>query len=143
MEKERIEKDDFLGRLISSTPLESPSEDFVDRVMSGIPVEPLLVREKRPFYLFLKGTLPWILLSVAVIAVLFTSDIPFLSDFPGKAYFTESLGPYLLTMFSGITKLFTDSKTGIYSVMILFAGGGLLALDYFLNSKVFPRHRAA
>jgi hypothetical protein len=143
VEKERIEKDDLLGRLISRTSVESPSEDFVDRVMSGIPVEPLLIREKKPFYLFLKGTLPWILLSVAVIAVLFTSDIPFLSDIPGKTYFTQSLGPYLLSMFSGFTKLFTDSKVGIYSVMILFAGGGLLALDYFLNNRVFSRQRTA
>lgn len=143
MEKDNIKKDDFLGRLITGTPLESPSDDFISNVMSGIPMEPLLVKEKRPFFLMVKRTAPWLLLSIAVIAVLFTSDIPFLNLAQGKNYFTQSLVPYLAGMFGGLKSLFAGGKVATYTLMIIFAGGGLLALDYFLNNRVFARHRAA
>lgn len=142
MEKDSIHRDDFLGRLISEIPLESPSDNFTSNVMERIALEPLHVTEKKPFYLYLKSWLPWVLLSVAMIIFLFTSDIPFLEAFPGKRYFTDSLGPYILSLFSGFKPLFEGGKVASYTLMILMAGGGLLGLDYFLKRRMSPRHTA-
>ena len=124
-------KDDVLGRIIRDLPLESPPDDFVDKVMAGIPMETLPVTQKNPFYLFLRSVLPWILLAGAFTGFFMTSDIPM----PGREYLNNTLLPYLSGLFQSIGKGTWNSNTFSYVFMILLAGAALMALDWFLKRK--------
>ena len=54
MENDDFMKEDFLHGLIRQSPLDSPSTDFVDRVMANIQEAPEVVIVKKPFFLYLK-----------------------------------------------------------------------------------------
>jgi hypothetical protein len=135
MEKDNLLKDDFLGKLIQNSPLESPSDAFVDELLTKIKPAPEMVPAYKPFFLFIKNSWSLALISLAVIIFLLTSDLPFSNVIPGKEYFTNSLLPYFASLFSMIKSSFGAIKTISIPLMIVAAGGFLLLLDYWVFRK--------
>ncbi|MEI7662420.1 MAG: hypothetical protein WCK34_09490 [Bacteroidota bacterium] len=134
MEKENLSNDDFLRGLIQQSPLESPSDDFVDRVMAGILVAPETAPVRKPFYLYLKTIVPYALLALLVLLVFFTSDIPFLNWFPGKNYVTHNLVPYFETLFSGLKNAFS-SRYVSFGLLIITSTGLLFLVDQLFSRR--------
>lgn len=135
MENNDIHKDDFLGRLIQSSPLESPSDGFTDGVMARIQRAPVMVPVQKPFFLFLKSSWSYALVLFVVIIFLFTSDLPFSDVIPGKEYFTHSLLPYLSSLFTMIFSSFMGIKNISIPLMIVAAVGFLLLMDHWVFRK--------
>ena len=135
MENDKLIKDDILGKLIQSNPLESPSAAFTDEVMAKIQRAPAMVPAQKPFFLFLKNSWQYALISLAVIIFLLTSDLPFSNVIPGKEYFTNSLLPYFASLFSLVKSSFGGLKNISIPLMIIAAGGFLLLMDHWVFRK--------
>jgi len=134
METDDLTKDDFLGRLIQQSPLESPSDDFVDKVMAGIQQAPES-RPLRPELLsLLKKIFPVIFLLVMFVVVICTSDIPFLNWLPGKNYYFGTLLPYIGNSLSCLKDVFS-SKYFSLGMTILFSGAVLFLVDHFFTRR--------
>jgi hypothetical protein len=143
MERDDVVKDDFLKNLVSRVPLKSPSDDFTQKVMTGILAGPEPVKVKKPFYLFLKSWSPWILLGIFILVFLLSSDIPYLSFIPGKEYINDHILPYFSSLFAGMVRLYSDSKTVSITFALMVAGGLLYAVDWFVRRRSVARHHAA
>ena len=143
MEGENMLKDDFLKKLLGRVPLESPSDGFTRKVMAGIFAEPLPVKAKKPFYLYLKAWWPWILLGIFALAFIFSSDIPYLTFIPGKDYVNDHIIPYLSAFFGTMAGLFTTSKTLSISIAVMVAGGLLYAVDWFVRRRFVAHNHAS
>lgn len=135
MNKDDFLTDDFLGDLIRRTPLESPSDDFLEKVMGNIQMDARFSPVRQPFYLWVKLAWPYALAGFILIVFLFTSDLPFTNILPGKDLFTKSLLPYFESMFAGMKNLFVHSKYTTIGLTVLFSGGLLVILDQLLNRK--------
>lgn len=133
MDTDDIVTDDFLADLIRKIPLESPSDGFIDRVMSGI--EPLRspVQDKLPYFMWLKAAVPFIIPAAFIIIILFSSDIPYLNFINGKEYFSaifiKAFQPFLISM-----KGLLSSRFITYSLLIGVSAGFLFIID-----KLFSR----
>jgi hypothetical protein len=143
MERDDFVKDDFLKKILGRVPLESPSDDFTRNVMAGILTEPEPVPAKKPFYLFLKTWSLYILLGIFAVIFFLSSDIPYLTFIPGKEFFNDHIVPYFTSMFSGLARLFTGSKTLSITLSLMVAGGLLFAVDWFIRRRSEARHHAA
>ena len=86
MEKDEFLKDDFLRELIQRSPLDRPSDDFVDRVMADIQMSAEASVVKKPFYLYLKAAVPYAAITLFLFFVIATSDLPIFNWLPGKNY---------------------------------------------------------
>src|ERR1035438_4163393 len=84
MNKEDFLNDDFLRDLIRNTPLDAPSDDFMENVMGAVQLNPRLAPVKQPFYLWVKSAWPYALAGFILVVFLFTSDLPFTNFLPGK-----------------------------------------------------------
>ena len=124
--------DDFLRRLLQETPLESPGTDFVSRVMTGIAPVPAIVPAKKPLYLDIHTWWPYALAGAFVVLFLLTSDLPYSQFIPGKEYFSHTLMPHFLAIFSGLKNIFTGSKSVSIPLIIIFSGAFLFLLDRVL-----------
>ena len=127
MEKNDLIKEDFLGKLIQNSPLESPSDAFVDDIMSKIRQAPVTIPVRKPFFLFVKNTWIYALLTLAVLIFLLTSDLPFSNVIPGKEYFSS--------IFTLIKSSFGNTKAISIPLMIFMAGGLLLLLDHLFSRR--------
>jgi len=127
MEKNDLIKEDFLGKLIQNSPLESPSDAFVDDIMSKIRQAPVTIPVRKPFFLFVKNTWIYALLTLAVLIFLLTSDLPFSNVIPGKEYFSS--------LFTLIKSSFGNTKAISIPLMIFMAGGLLLLLDHLFSRR--------
>ncbi len=136
MEKEDLKYDEVLKKLIQCSPLDSPSDGFVERVMGKIQENTIPVAIKQPFYVHLKSIFPFVLLGAFCLIIFFTSDFPFLNQFPGKSTFSDSILPYITMILTSFQTIFS-TKYFSYAFMIVVAG-----LLLFLIEKVFS-HRAA
>ncbi len=134
MEKDDFLKDDFLRELINRSPLDSPSEDFVDRVMAGIQTNAEVEVVKKPFFHYLKVSAPYFILVFFIFVVIATSDLPLFNWFPGKAYFTNNLMPYLETLFMVFKKAFS-SKFVSWGLLISFSTGVLFLIDRLFSRR--------
>jgi hypothetical protein len=135
MENNELFKDDLLGKMIRSAPLESPSDAFTDAVMARIRQAPVVVPASKPFFLFVKNTWTYALVLFAVIIFLLTSDLPFSNTIPGKEYFSNSLLPYFTSLFSMIKSSLGSPKNISIPVMIVAAIGFLLLMEYWVFRK--------
>ena len=127
MEKNDLIKEDSLGKLIQNSPLESPSDAFVDNIMAKIQQAPVRVPVRKPFFLFVKNTWIYALLTLAVLIFLLTSDLPFSNVIPGKEYFSS--------LFTLIKSSFGNTKAISIPLMIFMAGGLLLLLDHLFSRR--------
>lgn len=140
MNKDDFLNDDFLRDLLRQTPLDSPSDDFLEKVMGNIQLDPRIAPAKQPFFLWVKSAWPYALAGVILIVFLLTSDLPFTNILPGKDLFTKSLLPYFESMFSGMKNLFVHSKYTSVGLTILFSSGLLVLLDQLLNRRTPVQH---
>lgn len=135
--KDEFTDDDFLRDLIRRSPLDSPSDGFVERVMEQIETSPEAAPAGKPFYFYLKAVVPYVVIAVIVAMIVATSDLPLFRWLPGKQYLTENLMPYIQSIF-GIFKAAFSSKAVSWALLISFAAGGL-----FLVDRLFTRRSAA
>jgi hypothetical protein len=134
MEKDEFLKDDFLRELIQRSPLDSPSDDFVDRVMANLQLSPDAVIVKKPFYLHLKAAVPYTVITLFVFLVIATSDLPIFNWFPGKEYLTHNLLPYLGTLLTLFKNAFA-SKFVSWGLLISFSAGILFFVDRLFSRR--------
>jgi len=135
MDTDDMLKNDYLADLISQVPLESPSEDFLARVMAGIEPLPAHVPEKRHYLVWLKWGLSYISLATVIILILYTSDIPYLNSiFRGdysSGIFSNIIRPFFFTL-----KNFLSLKYVSYALLIGISAGFLFLVDVFLSRKL-------
>lgn len=137
MDTDDFLKDDFLADLLSKVPLDSPSEGFVNKVMAGIEPLPQAAEEKRPYFVWLKSSAPYIFLGIALAFIIYSSDIPYLNFIYGKEYFAglfvKTFGPFWISL-----KTLLASKFITYTLLISVSAGFLFIID-----KLFSRRFAA
>jgi hypothetical protein len=136
MENDDFLKDEFLSKLIREIPEESPSDAFVSNVMREIVESAETEKVKRPFLWYLKASLPYVLISLAVLVFFFTSDLPLSDSLPGKDFFTISLLPYFNTFIDSFS-IITD-KLGNTTLPLLI---GVAALLFFVVDKLLLGRR--
>ena len=129
-----IEQDDFLRKLIQQSPLESPSDDFVDRVMDNITVAPELVPVRKSFLSYANTAIPYAILSLVLVTVFTTSDFPFLNWLPGREYFQNSILPYFGSLFTSLKIVFT-SKYVTFGILISISAGVLFLIDNWFTKR--------
>lgn len=135
MEKDDLIKDDLLGKLISKTPAEAPSDNFVSGLMAKIPGAPVTAPVQKPFFLFVKSSWQYILLAAAVVVVLLTSELPFLNFIPGKSHISDVMRNYFLSLVQSLNLSYGSMK----SLSIFFLAGCAVGL-LLLVDRLF-RHR--
>ncbi|MEI7492391.1 MAG: hypothetical protein WCK92_13400 [Bacteroidota bacterium] len=137
MDTDDLVNDDFLSDLLRKMPLESPSDEFINKVMAGIEPVPVAVKEKQPYFLWVKSSIPFIGLGIFVLLILFSSDIPYLNLNFGRDYFSmifiKAFRPFIVSM-----KTLLSSKIITYSLLIGVSAGFLFIID-----KLFSRRFAA
>jgi len=134
MKKDEFLNDDFLRDLIRRSPLDRPSDDFVDRVMANIQMTPEVLVEKKPFFFYLKTVVPYVLITLIVFFVFATSDLPLFKWIPGKDYLTNNLFPYFGTMFLVFKNAFA-SKFVSWGLLISFSVGVLFFIDRLFSRR--------
>jgi hypothetical protein len=141
MEKEDFLSDDLLKDLFRKQSWENPGEGFTEGVMEQILKAPEAVPAKKPFYLILRSSWPYVILFLVTVIFLMTSDLPYTDYIPGKEYFTKNLLPYFGSLFSGFRPLFSNIKTISIPLMIILACGLLVGFDHFFFRKPGVRHQ--
>lgn len=141
MEKEDFLSDDLLKDLFRNQSWESPGDGFTGNVMKQILQAPEVAPVKKPFYLILRSSWPYVLLFLFSVLFLMTSDLPFTDYIPGKEYFTKNLLPYLGSLLSGFKPLVSNIKTIMIPLMVILAGSLLVGFDHFLFRKPDVRHQ--
>lgn len=136
MERDDFLKDDFLKDLIGKQPIDSPSDDFTEKVMAGIRRGPEFSFARKPYYLYLKASWPYVLIALTVLIYMVSSDLPYSKFIPGKEYFESILFPYLKNLSIGFISLFSFIKSATLLLAILASGLLLFILDRFF----FHRH---
>jgi hypothetical protein len=131
--------DDFLRNLIGKSSLDSPSDGFVEKVMSRIVQQPEVVPVSRSFFLFLKSSIGYVLLAALLVGFFLTSDISIMSWIPGKQYFLTFL-PYFDSLFTGLKSFSGDGKVFSIPIMIIVASGLFFLVDRLLSQRMFARH---
>jgi hypothetical protein len=129
-----MERDDLLCELIRQCPLDSPSDDFVDRVMANIRVAPEITPVKKPFFIFVKATSPFAVLILVLVVVFSTSDLPIFNWLPGKEYFINIFVPYFGSIFTGLKDVFT-SKFVSFGLLISVSAGLLFLIDKWFSRR--------
>jgi hypothetical protein len=137
MDMDDMLKDDFLGDLIRKVPLESPSDEFINKVMAGIKPLPAPVIVERPYFLWIRSSFPYVALGAIIIFILFSSDIPYLNFISGKEYFSvlflKIFHPFWISM-----KTVVSSRFITYSLLTGVSAGFLFIID-----KLFSRRFAS
>ncbi len=134
MEKDEYLKDDFLRELIRRSPLDAPSDDFVDRVMAGIRPAPEISVVKKPFYLYLKAATPYVIVALVIFLIVATSDLSILNWLPGKDYLLKNLVPYLGTLITLFRGAFA-SKYVSWTLLISCSAGMLYLVDRLFSRR--------
>jgi hypothetical protein len=132
--KDDFTDDGFLRDLIRNSPLDSPSEGFVERVMAQIEPSPEVSPAKKPFYLYLKAVVPYVVIAIIVVMIVATSDLPIFNWFPGKKYVTTELLPYLGSLFAVFKTAFA-SKAVSWVLLISFSAGMLYLVDRLVTRR--------
>lgn len=135
MNKTEIEFDDErLGNLIRQTPLESPSDDFLEQVMMAVSAGPELAAEKWSLSVFLKAIWPYAALIALFIIIYMTSDIPGLQQTPGKSILSEMLLRSVESIIGAIKATFASTYVS-WGLLVGMAGGLLYVFDQWLSRK--------
>jgi len=135
MEKNDLLNDDFLRNFVQKGSLESPSDDFVEKIMVEIKQQPEPVYAKTPYYYYLKSVLGYIALAAFVIFFVLSSDIFFFNFIPGKQYFSDHFLPFLNSIILPLKALFNDTKALTLPLMIIVSAGLLFVFDHLLTRK--------
>jgi hypothetical protein len=139
MEKDDFIDDTFLRELIHTSPLESPSENFVDNVMALVEPVPVDESTSKPLVSSLKAALPYIGLAAMVILFIFSSDLPFDKYMPASDYISKYLTPFFASMTGGFKTLFA-SRFVTFAMGIALSAGFLVLIEYFLSRRRSMHH---
>ena len=134
MEKDEIFEDDYLRELIRRSPLDTPSEDFVDRVMANIQILPETQEVKQPFYFYVKSYVPYAIITLVLVLVISTSDFSLFNWMTGSGYMKNTLLPYIGTLTSILAKAFA-SRYVSWVILISFSAGILFLIDRFFSRR--------
>ena len=122
MKNDDLLNDDFLKGLIRQSPLDSPSDDFIDNVMAGLQELPEATVVKRPYFLYLKEAVPYAIFTLLLLFVFATSDLPFMNWLAGKNYFIHNMVPYWVTILTALKNTFTSKYISLGFLICLSAG---------------------
>lgn len=140
MDTDDILKDDFLRDLIAKSPSESPSDDFVEKVMAGIPPVTEAVPAQKPYYLYLRTAWPYAAIALFVIVILASSDLPYSKFIPGKDFFANNLFPSLKTISGSFISLFGFMRSATLPLIIIASGALLFVVDRVFLSRHSIQH---
>ena len=133
MEKKDFLEDDFLRGLIEKHQLETPSDDFVQKVMMQVSIQP--VAERKSIFSYIKSASGFLLLFAFILFFILTSDLPYLNFFSGKIIFSEYILPFFNSIIMPFKVLFNSLKSLTIPLMIVVSAGLFFFLDLFLSSK--------
>jgi hypothetical protein len=142
MEKDETLKDEFLHKLMQKSTLEGPSVDFTDKVMAALEAMPELTPARKPFYLYLKAAVPYVVLAVILFVIVYTSDFPFMQWIPGKEVFTNNFILFFSAIFDSM-KLILFSKYTSFGLMIGLSAGVWIMIDLLFKRKTVGRQNSA
>jgi hypothetical protein len=135
MEEKDLLQDDFLRKMIGKSTLESPSPDFVEKVMGRIhPLEEVAPATK-PLFSYIGSSLGIAALIALLTGFLLTSDISLFSWMPGKDYFTNTLLPYLDYLFTLVKSMLGSGKGVPIPVMVVAAAGIFFVVDMLFGKR--------
>lgn len=134
MEKEELNMPDPFGELIRQTPLDSPSEDFIDRVMAVVQSENAVVEEKTNLWDYIRAGLPYAALIVFCLFIFLTSDLPGLKNLPGQGLLTGQFMTCCISLVSSLKDIFTSGYI-TWGVLIGVAGGVIYFVDQAFSRK--------
>ncbi len=135
MEKEELITDDFLRELIRQSAPDSPSDGFVEQVMAGIAVQPEPEMVQKRWQDYLKQFFPFFLITLVLIFVLSTSDIPGFGWLSAKDLWTRQLLPSIGSWFGVLLKAFSY-KYIQWGMMIGISAGLLFTIDRVLSRRI-------
>jgi hypothetical protein len=139
MEKDELLKDDILSRLLKNTVTESPSDEFIEKVMTGVRSVPAIETTPRFFSMYLKTALPYIGLVAAVLFFVFTSDMPFDKYLSHTDYFSKYFLPYFTSMVGGFKVLFA-SRFVTFAMGVALSAGFLMLVEHFFSRRSSMHH---
>ena len=139
MESKSQFKDEFLREMIGKSTLETPSDDFVEKVMDRIQAQPVTIPASTSFYSFLKSAYGYFILTAILVGFFMTSDIPFMNWIPGKQYFLNTFLPYFNSLFAFFKSLTGDGKNIPIPLMILAATGLFFLFDRVIHYRKVVR----
>lgn len=134
MEKDDFLNDDFLRDLIRRSPLDSPSDDFVNRVMANIQVVPEVSAARNPIYENVKAVIPYAAITLFLFLVIATSDLPIFNWLPGKDYLVNNLLTYTGTFFAVLKSGFS-SRFVSWGLLISLSAGILFLIDLVFSRR--------
>ncbi len=133
-DKDEFLKDDYLRKLMQHIPLDNPSDDFVNRVMNSIQPAPEAAIVKKPFYFYLKAVVPYSLITILLVFVLGTSDLPLFNWLPGKDFLANNLPVYFGSLFTVLKTSFA-SRYVSWALLISFSAGMLFLIDRIFSRR--------
>jgi len=139
MEKDELLGDVFLRNLIQKSSVESPSDDFVERVMGTVQMAPEIVSVRKPFMALLKSVLPYFGLGLFFLFVCFTSDFPFMNWLPGKGFFTTTFLTYFSSIIIFFKGLFASKFVGM-GITVVFSACFLVLIEYLFRRRTSVEH---
>ncbi len=135
MKKRELFQGDLLTDLMRHSSLETPSDDFTLNVMSRVGAMPAYQSRKKPFFIFIKSALPWMLLVAIFVLFYVSSDLPYGKYLPGGEYMKGVLLPAVNSFFSSFKELASNKFYSI-ALVILICGGGLFGIERLFSRKV-------
>lgn len=135
MEKRELLQDEFLRNLMKESSLESPSDDFTNKVMGHVETMPVYQSHKNPFIDIVKSVFPWILLVVIVVLFYIFFGLPFGKYIPVGEYTLDIISPSINTFIDSFKNLFS---TKFYSIglVVLLCGFGLYGIDRLITARI-------
>jgi len=134
MDTDNLLHDDFLASLIRKAPLESPSDEFVGKVMESIePLAPPLY-EKQPYFLWLKSYVPYFGLGALIVLILYSSDIPYFNFLSARDHFSDMF-IHVFRPFIASLKTLVSSRLISYSLLIGVSAGFLFLIDSLFSRR--------
>ena len=135
MKNNEIPADDFLKNLIQKSSIETPSDDFITRVMEEISKSPETISAPIPLYRQWKPVAGITGLLVFAVAIMIAADIPILNFLPDKTYFTGTILHYFNAILLPLKPIFVNSRFVNLGMMSVVAAGLLILIDRILTRK--------
>ncbi|MEI6454942.1 MAG: hypothetical protein WCO93_01535 [bacterium] len=126
--------DELLRELMQKSTPDHPSDAFVDRVMEQIRQTPELSAVKKPFYMYLRSVLPFILLVGIVALFLLSSDLPLIDNLLGTGTIKQTVLFYFNALVVSMKIIFAW-KFFSFAFMVILSGGILMLIDQLFSRR--------
>ncbi len=135
MEREDVNKNDYLGNLIRQIPSDELPDEFTDRVMMAIQATPETTDAKKTISDWLKLWFPYLLLAGFLGMIFFTSDIPLINAINEESIFLK-YGASCIDLISKAFNTIFASGYVTWGLLIGLAGTLLYLADQFLGKRI-------